>query len=301
MRPPMRKLLAVALLAASVGAAPAQEHPVVATSADESSPAAGPSWIAWTRGSTPGPVIVLSLGRVELKRGSRRPVAVGPRGVLSAVGGGDARTVVVQQVRGGSSDLAFVDVATGAVREPPRGVNTRAWEWRGEISGRWLVFGRVDFGRPTYRVVLHDLATGRERVLASVSGHGAYAEPGQLNGRFVVWASCPDNACTLYRLRVGDGRPLRVAARLYGGAVYAASVTRAGIVYYAESRLGCGRQVHIMRSAPGRTPRLVAALPPGYDLRFSTAINGPSGTRILFDRMRCATKRFDIYEVVDTG
>jgi hypothetical protein len=295
----MRRLLAIALLAVPVGASSPHERPVVATSADESSPAAGPGWIAWTRGSTPGPVIVLSLGRVELQRGSGRPVAVGPRGVLGAVGGGDARTLVVQQVLDGSSDLAFVDIATGAVRQPPRGVNTRAWEWRGEISGRWLVLGRVDFGGPTYRVVLHDLATGRERVLAAVSGHGAYAEPGQLNGRFAVWASCPDNACTLYRLRIGDRRPVRVVSRFYGGAVYAASVTRAGVVYYAEGRLGCGRQVRIMRSAPGRPPRVVAALPPGFDLRFTTAVDGRAGTRILYDRVRCATKRFDIYEVDD--
>jgi hypothetical protein len=178
-------------------------------------------------------------------------------------------------------------------------VNTREWEWRGEISGRWLVFGRVDFAGPTYRVVLHDLATGRERVLASVSGHGAYAEPGQLNGRFAVWASCPDNACALYRLQIGRRRPTRIASRIYGSADYAASVTRTGVVYYAEGRLGCGRQVRIMRSAPGRPPRVVAALPAGYDLRFTVALDAPRETRILYDRVSCSTKRSDIYEVDD--
>jgi hypothetical protein len=295
----MWRLLAIAFLAVPLAATPPQEHPVVATAADESSPAAGPGWIAWTRGSTPGPVIVLALGTVEIRREGGRARRVGPPGVLSAAGGGDARTLAIQQVRGGSSDLELYDVASGKLRDPPRGVNTREWEWRGEISGRWLLFGRVDFGRQLYRVVLHDLATGRERVLAAVSGHGAYAEPGQLNGRFAVWASCPDNACTIYRLRIGDRRPIRVPGPLYGAAAYAASVSRTGVVYYAKGLLGCGRQVRIMRFAPGRPPRVVAALPPGYDLRFTTAADSPDATRILYDRVRCATKRSDIYEIDD--
>ena len=278
----------------------APARPVVATAADESSPAGGRGWIAWTRGSTPGPVIVLALGRVLVRRtGSRATEEVGPPGVVGASGGGDARTLAIQQVRRGRSDLKLYDLGTRALRDPPRGVNTRQWEWRGEIYGRWLLFGRVDFGLGLYRVVLHDLATGDERVIAAVSGHGAYAEPGQLNGRIAVWAACPDNACTIYRLRIGDRVPVRVAAKLYGRADYAASVTRRGVVYYAEGGLGCGRQVRIMVAAPGRAPRTLVALPPGYDLRFTTALDEGRGTRILYDRVRCSTRRSDVYEVDD--
>ena len=287
----MWKLFAIALLALPL--APGPGRPVIATAVDESSPSAGPGWIAWTRGSTPAPVIVLKLGEVELRDASGRTRRVGPPGVLGAAGGGDAHTLAIQQVRGGASDLKLVDVATGRLREPPPGVNTRDWEWRGEVFGRWLLLGRIDFGRPVYRVILHDLESGRERVLAAVSGHGAYAEPGQLNGRYAVWAACPDNACTLYRLPIGDRRPLRVPGPLYGAAAYAPSVTRTGVVYYAQGLLGCGRQVRIMRFAPGRTPRVVATLAPGYDLRFTYA----AGTRILYDRVRCSTGRSDIYAV----
>ena len=292
----MRKLLAIALIALPLapGGGSGPGRSVVATSADESSPSAGPSWIAWTRGSTPAPVIVLKLGTVELRDATGgRTRRVTPPGVLAAAGGGDARTLAIQEVRGGASDLKLVDVATGRLRDPPRGVNTRQWEWRGDVFGRWLLLGRIDFGRSEYRVVLHDLASGRERTLADVSGHGAYAEPGQLNGRYAVWAACPDNACTLYRLRLGDRRPLRVPAPLYGAAAYAPSVTRTGVVYYAQGLLGCGRQVRIMRFAPGRSPRAIAALPPGYDLRFTWA----DGRRILYDRVRCATGRSDVYAV----
>jgi hypothetical protein len=287
----MRMTLAIPLVALAL--APGAGQPVVATAADESSPSAAPGWIAWTRGSTPAPVIVLDLGAVELRDASGRTRRVSAPGVLSAAGGGDAHTLAIQEVRGGASDLKLVDVATGRLRDPPPGVNTRDWEWRGEVFGRWLLLGRIDFGRRVYRVVLHDLRTGRERVLAAVSGHGAYAEPGQLNGRYAVWAACPDNACSLYRLRIGERRPVRVPAPLYGAAAYAASVTRTGVVYYAQGLLGCGRQVRIMRFAPGRAPRVVAALPPGYDLRFTWV----DGARILYDRVRCATRRSDIYAV----
>ena len=306
----MQRLIAIALFLPVVAACgvtrpkEAEEdpagRPVVASPADETSPTAGPGWLAWTCGSTPAEAVVLELGVVELRRsgGPARPIS--EPGVLSAAGGGDERTVVIQEVRGGRSDLKLYDVARGTLREPPRGVNTRAWEWRGEISGRWLMFGRIAFERRLYQVVLHDLATGRERVLAAVSGHGAYAEPGQLNGRYAVWASCPDNVCTLYRLHIGDRKPLMIPApRLYQDVYDAPSVTPAGVVYYAEGRQGCGWQVRIMRYLPGRLAQRVAALPPGYDLRFTTAVDDDGVTRVVYDRVRCASKRFDLYEIED--
>jgi hypothetical protein len=54
-----------------------------------------------------------------------------------------------------------------------------------------------------------------------------------------------------------------------------------------------------MRFAPGSPSRVVANLAPGYDLRFTTAVDGPDATRILYDRVRCATKRSDIYAIDD--
>jgi hypothetical protein len=37
-----------------------------------------------------------------------------------------------------------------------------------------------------------------------------------------------------------------------------------------------------MRFAPGSPSRVVAELPPGYDLRFTTAVDRPDATRILY-------------------
>ena len=79
------------LIASSLGAV----SPVVATPADETSPATNGRDLAWTRGSQDGPVIVMKLGAVFLRRGGGHAVRVSPRGARAASGGMDERTLVV--------------------------------------------------------------------------------------------------------------------------------------------------------------------------------------------------------------
>ena len=236
-------------------------------------------------------MIVMKLGAVFVRRAGERAVSASPAGVLAASGGMDATTLVVQVVRRRGSDLVLFDLRTHRRREPPNGVNTRAWEWRGSISGDRLLFGRFD-GAGTYEVILLNLATGREHRLDSVSGHGAYAEPGQLNGRYAVWAGCPDNFCTIYRYDVLTGKRRRVPGD-YGHSVAAPSVSRRGVVYYERGGLSCGSQATLMRYRPGSAPRVVATLAPGYDFRFSSA----SDRRVLIDRVSCKHGNFDVYGV----
>jgi len=64
-------------------------------------------------------------------------------------------------------------------------VNTGLWEWRPSLSGGWLLFGRIDYARTRYEVLLADLRRGTVRTLDSVSGHAAYAVPGQNTGSAV--------------------------------------------------------------------------------------------------------------------
>jgi hypothetical protein len=263
---------------------------LVATPADETSPATNGTDVAWTRGIRDGPVIVMKLGEVFLRRQGGRAVRITPPGVLAASGGMDARTLVVQVVRNGS-DLELFDLKTRRFRRPPRGVNTRAWEWSGSIFGRNLLFGRFD-GVDTYNVVLTDLATGRSRVLDTVRGHGAYAEPGQVNGRYAVWAGCPDNFCTVYRYALRSGRRIRVPGD-YAHAVSAPSITPNGDIYYGRGLHSCGGHVQLMRYRPGAPPRVVATLTSGYDFRFTSA----DARRVLFDRVSCTHGNFDVYSV----
>jgi hypothetical protein len=283
------KTLLVPLLV-PLAASSAAVEPVIATPADETSPATNGRDLAWTRGSKDGPVIVMKLGAVFLRRAGGKAVRISPPGgALAASGGMDARTLVVQVIRNHGSDLELYDLKTGRFRKPPPAVNTRAWEWRGSISGRQLLFGRFN-GTDTYQIVLADLATGRERTLDSVRGHGAYAEPGQLNGRYAVWAGCPDNFCTVYRYDVVNGARIRVPGD-YRHSVSAPSVTATGDVYYGRGLRSCGSQVTLMHYRPSASPNVVAALPHGYDFRFSTT----DGKRVLLDRVSCEHGNFDVY------
>lgn len=150
---------------------------VIATAADETSPSSTPGYLAWTRGGIDGPVIVMKLGVVLLRRDGGRAIRVSPSHALSASGGMDSRWLVIQFVRSGNSDLELVDLRDRRHRDLPARVNTRAWEWRGSISGPWLLFGRLGAPAGTYRVVLYNLAGDEASVLDSVAGHGAYAEP----------------------------------------------------------------------------------------------------------------------------
>jgi hypothetical protein len=268
---------------------------LVATKADETSPAAAGGYLAWTVGSKDGPVIVMKLGRVYVRRGSGPASPVTSPGVLAASGGMDGRTLVVQLVRGGQSDLALVDLRTGRLRAPRRGVNTRLWEWRGSISGRRLLFGRLGLQR--YDVVLEDLRTGREQILDSVQGHAPYAEPGQVNGRYAVWASCPDNACSIYRYDARTGARIRISST-YGSVVYAPSVAATGDVYYGHGPGPCGSEVKLMRYRSGRET-VVLRLRTGYDFRFSSVARIAGRTRVLLDGGRCG-RGFDVFEV-DAG
>jgi hypothetical protein len=238
------------------------------------------------------PVIVMKLGAVFLRQGSGKPVRISPRGVLAASGGMDKNTLVVQVVRNNQSDLLLYDLKTRRFREPPHGVNTRAWEWRGSISGRRLLFGRFN-GVNAYDVVLADLSTGRERILDSVRGHGAYAEPGQVNGRYAVWDGCPDNFCTVHRYDIRNGSLLRVPGD-YRHVAYAPSVAASGDVYYGYAPYaprGCGSAVQLRRFRPGAGSRVLQTLADGYDFRFTST----DRRRVLFDRVRCSHGNFDIF------
>jgi hypothetical protein len=170
-----------------------------------------------------GEEALAKLGRVLLRGGGGRPIVVTPANVLAASGGMDGQTLVVQLVRGGNSDRGLLDIDTRRLLSPPAGVDTRLWEWRGSVSGRWLLFGRVDFASQRYDIVLADLRTGRQRILDNVRGHGAYAEPGQVRGRYAVWAGCPDNFCSIYRYDIPTGTRIRISSP-YGQGLYAPSV-----------------------------------------------------------------------------
>ncbi len=288
-----------ALLVLALLGSPLTAHPVLSSPASETEPFASGNRLVWTQARREFPLIHLSLGDVWLRVDGRRPMRLNRSGTLAASGGISGGTAVLQVTDRGNSDLRLVDLATGHSRTP-RGLDTRLYEWRGTLSGQQLLFGRIDFGGHVFQIVLRDLRTGKERVLDSAHGHGAYAEPGQIAGHYAVWSACPDNFCSILRYDLRTGRAVRAPMpEAYSHTVYAPAVTAGGTVYYARGNLACGSGVTLMRWRPGSAPSILLRLPTGADLRFTSAHRRAGRTRLLFDRVDCTRKRWDVYAVDD--
>jgi hypothetical protein len=292
------KLAAVALASTALLVGTARERPLLTGAAQETAPAAAGGWLAWTQGPTTPPSPYIPSGAVLLRRPDGRVRRIEPTGTVTGSGGLDRTTLVLQVVRGGASDVARVDLASGRLTRFGPGIDTRRWEWRPTISGHRLLFGRIDFETGAYEVVLADLRTGRTAVLARVAGHGAYAAPGQVNGDWAVWSTCPDNVCRVVRLRISTHRTVAAPPpHGYRNWQVAPSVARNGDVYYGVS-YGCTSFRLVRWHGAAVTP--VVRLPRGVAIG-STFVDDTAGgrARVLYDRVRCGRhERSDVYEVV---
>jgi hypothetical protein len=264
--------------------------PVLTTRLDEKWAAAGGGFLVWTqsRGSSQRATDVYA------RRGSRPAFKVNRPGTQARTGGVDGTRLVYQEIAGGLSDLRLYDLAQRRPL-PLRGVNTKRWEMRPTLWGHRLLFGRIDYSTGRYAVLLHDLARGRERELDVIDrSHRPAIEPGQVNGRYAVWATGVDGVYTVHRYDAVSGKKqLLAGSNPYRDPQYAPSVSRRGTVFFARSGLGCGEGVRIIR-APLRGPeQVVASLRPGFDLLSTYAASG----RLLFDRAVCKGGRVDVYQL----
>lgn len=306
----MRRLLPAACIGIVLACAPPAsalllEQPVRATRLNEVTPAAdfGPGgfdYVAWAQSRPRRPNVydayVQRDGDPRLKLN-----AVG----RALVGGIDYPTVAYQQIYRGRSDVKLFDLATMTRSNPPRGVNTRRWEYPGGISGHWLLLGRDDTVGPTRRVLLYDLASGSAVLLASVTRPAHYLDAGQVTGDYVAWTKCTP-VCNVFRRDIAATATTRFAKPRTNPPrwQYAASVTSDGTVYAARSGRGCGTFVKIVRFGVGdpATGTVIAALPRGVDIQYTYAREKPDGSvEVFYDRGRCPAGRFNIYQVTDPG
>ena len=285
-----------ALAAVTTSAAPAP-MPVVGGPGDNSGPVAAGPWFAWMHSATPNPLPPASHTDVLVRRSDGHPWRANPQGTYAQTGGISGSTLVIQLIRGGRSKLAEVDLGTRKLTPMPIEADTSAWLWRPSLSGRWLLYGRIDYASRSYSVVLRNRATGATRTLDVVDGHAAYAAPGQVNGRYAVWIGCPDNHCRAYRYDMRTGR--RAAMPLLGGYAYSQfgpSVTRYGTVYYGNMR-ECG-DVRLVRWRHGSV-KTILRFPPHTAFVYSYAEDGPNPT-IYYDRVGCDRDDLSsVYRIVD--
>lgn len=302
-------LASAALVALPVAPEPA---PVLATDASEADPAPGRGYLAWTESTSQWPF------QVYVRRGGGEKVLVNEPGTFGFAGGIDGTTVVYAErtARGAPSDIRFYDLARGTRTSAPAEVNTAHNEFRPSLSGDWLLFGRrsvasgpalhpileqqaAGAGRPSWQVLLYNRATGELRRLDRA--RGAYMQPGGVAGRYAVWASCPTFLrCTVHRYDIAARRKQAIPNPL-GRAQYAASVTAAGTVYFAESRsVDCGPELRIWRYALEGPRTALVSFPDALGVFTTAALAGKGGrTTVFYDRYDCRSDLSDVYEVVD--
>jgi hypothetical protein len=292
-----RAAAVVTALAATASSAAPAPTAVVGGPGDNSGPVAAGPWLAWMHSATPNLLPPAGHTDVLVRYGNGRVWQANPHGTHAQTGGIAGRTLVIQLVRDGRSKLAEVDLETRKLTMLPIEAGTSAWLWRPSLSGKWLLYGRIDYATRSYSVVLTNRTTGAKRAIDVVDGHAAYAAPGQVNGRYAVWIGCPDNHCRAYRYDIRTGR--RNAMPLLGGYAYSQfgpSVTQDGTVYYGNMR-ECG-DVRLVRWRHGSV-KTILRFPPRTAFVYSYAEDGPKAT-IYYDRVGCDPDDLSsVYRIVD--
>lgn len=240
-------------------------------------------WFAWMHGNGMAQNPALSHMDVYVRRGSAPAWRANPAGTYAQTGGISDGKLVIQLLHR-SSLLATVDLRTHKLRVLPAPINDRSFvQWRPSVSSHRVLYGRV--GNVDFKIMLADLETGRVIELDDVHGHGAYAEPGQLNGRYATWIACPDNHCRVFRYDIVTGT--RVEMPPVGGAQYnqfGPSVTRDGTVYFGIAMNNCA-DARLLRWRAGRT-QTIYRFPPGQMYDYSYAATTQPVT-IYYDAGKC--------------
>jgi hypothetical protein len=226
---------------------------------------------------------------------------VNAAGTQGANGGIDGDLLVYQQFDRGKSDLRFFDLSSKDRTSPPRGVNTRRWEFWPSMSGQWLLFGRRarDGSR---EIILYDLSTRDATKLDEVRGGDTFLAPGQVNGDYAVWYRCtPGTKCNVILYSITDGVETKIPNP--GAFQYAPSVGPDGTVTFARSNSGCGNRVRLIRSPLNGPSSVLWQLPSGGDVGTTRVFVGTQGKATLyFDNFACGQPAAsDVWQILEGG
>jgi hypothetical protein len=262
-------------------------------------PAATTGALAWAQATRARP----NQFAVYVRSGSGTPFRASRSGRRAFVWGGawNGNRLVYSEFSGATANLWFIDRTT-RVRTAPAGVNTSASENGASQSGDWLLFRRTTFSSSMERIILRNLNTGEQRLLALTRGR-AYAQPGNVAGDFATYYRCPNLAtvvsCRAFRYRISTRNTIAVP-RPANKSQYAVSVTSDGTVYFAESgNLYCGAARRLWRYRGG-VRRAIVVFGPNQDPGVTSPLENSNGSTTLFyDRANCRTGESDLFKVTD--
>jgi len=291
--------LGAGLVAAGAAYAYLTQVPVLTGTPDQSIVAAKGNMLAWSRNSATnsGPYdAYVRIGSGPIKR-------VNPVGTTGWPGGFSGDRLIFQQVSAsGQSDLRFYNAVTGSYGVVPTGWNTKLWEWRPSISGPYVLFGRITFASDREVILLGNLTTGHVTLLAALTGKNAVAEPGQVNGNYATWMSCPNYnvSCDVYEYNITSGVTSKVSNTFPSGKFQTnPSVASNGTVYFFHAALACGADVSLNKRALGASRTMLTPFAHGLD-GGDSYVDDSNGTPIVYySRVNCAAHQADIYKVVD--
>jgi hypothetical protein len=280
----------------NLDAAPLALMAVKATTAQEQGPSADATHFSWSQyprsGSGFVPLFLQETGGPRVRVNRLRTHGWG--------GGFAGDSFVYQEITGRQSNLQFYDVVTGVRSAPPSGVNTLAWEWAPTMTADHLLFGRGLINQQIDRVFLRSLGTGSSLMLDQIRFRNGFVWPGQVSGNYAVWYRCVNSTrrCDVRMHDIAAGTTTTIPNT--GRQQYSASVTSDGTVYFIRSGRGCGNTVQVVRRPLGGPSKVIAAVGSGRDVQTIFALQRADGTTsVYFDRIRCATRAWDIFSVLD--
>jgi hypothetical protein len=288
-------LAALIVFPASAAAVPLPQTAVKAKPppVNEEYPAAAPGGFAWVQNSRLHPHLYNAYAQFG---GGGRLRVNAPRTQVGAGMGIDGHTLAYTQVHGRQQSIRLFNLETHARGGPPAGVNTPSIEDEPSISGRWLLFHRLEGGAsPGQQVLLANLSTGATRVLASVPGGRGFLEAGQVNGNFAVFTqSRTGTAFNVWLYNIAQ-KTLTVIPNPLGKVHSAAAVNSFGTVYFEQSGAGCGKNATVEEYPVGGPLFSAGTLKPGVDLFHPFLFEHGSANDLLFAKIHCQGGATDIY------
>ena len=302
-RPRLRRKVAfVAIVAIALVNLPAQAAELTGVRTSRRSewvPAAAPGFLAWSetpqRRSSHFDLYAKADGEVRFR--------VNPAGTQAFAGSIEGTMLTYHQRSSRrKSDIKFYDLVTG-LRTSAGDVNTRRnYESNPSRSGEWLLFrrSRMPFDS-TQRILLHNLDTGEEQLLATGDGGRRWAQTGKVSGDYATWVKCPNlSFCNVFRKEISTGTVTQIP-NPRRKALSAASVTPDGTVYFAQgNNISCSRAASIWRFTVEEGKSKIISLGQGRDTAVTSPVNNKDGsTTVFFDRFsnNCSLATTNIYKV----